>query len=151
MNMKAAVRGRLEARLGAYDPRYLLGVGLWLSLFAIFDFGLGWDAYRSNVAAYFPAATAVALSYSSPGRLRDRVASSRSVAGLLTSWWPYLAGLASFLVLFAAFNLFGWQSKQLVAAAYLAMAVLMGCLAVDDRSRKLVSQSRNSLQMSGPS
>jgi hypothetical protein len=113
------------------NGRWYLGVGTWLLLFAFFDFVLGWDAYRSNVAAYFPAAALVVLSSSAPSRLRDRLASSKSVAGVVRSWWPYLVGLISFPILFFAFNLYGWQSHQLVAAAYLAMAVLIGCLAIE--------------------
>jgi hypothetical protein len=122
-------------RMMIVNGRWYLGLGTWLLLFAFFDFVLGWDAYRSNVAAYFPAATLVVLSSSAPSRLRDRLASSTSAAGMLKSWWPYLAGVASFPILFVAFNLFGWQSHQLVAAAYLAMAVLVGSLASEGHIR----------------
>jgi hypothetical protein len=122
-------------RMVIANDRWYLGVGTWLLLFAFFDFVLGWDAYRSNVAAYFPASTLVVLSFSTPSRLGDRLASPRSVGGVVRSWWPYLAGLASFAVLLLAFNLFGWQSHQVVAAAYLSMAVLVGCLASEGHIR----------------
>jgi hypothetical protein len=113
------------------NGRWYLGVGTWLVLFAFFDFVLGWDAYRSNVAAYFPASALVVVSSSAPSRLRERLSTSKSVAGVVRSWWPYLVGLLSFPILFFAFNVFGWQTHQLVAAAYLAMAILIGCLAIE--------------------
>jgi TRAP-type C4-dicarboxylate transport system permease small subunit len=122
-------------RMVVVNGRWYLGAGTWLVLFAFFDFVLGWDAYRSNVAAYFPATTLVALSFSMPPRLGERLASSTSLAGVVKNWWPYLVALVSFPILFFAFNLFGWQSHQLVGAAYLAMAILVGCLGSEGHIR----------------
>jgi hypothetical protein len=138
-------RSRELAATPGFDPwramaavygRYWIGAGIWLVLFPFFAFVLGWDDSRSNVTAYFAATAVVLLSFSAPWRLRDRLASSGSIAGVLKSWWPYLVGLASFPVLLAAFSLVGWfASHRLVAAAYLAMGVLVVCLGGERRFR----------------
>jgi hypothetical protein len=122
--------------LVAANGRWYLGSGTWLLLFAFFGFVLGWNTYRSNLASYFPAALVVVLTFSAPSRLRQRIAASRSAAGILRSWWPYLVGLASFAVLLAVFNLAGGpDSQRPVAAGYIAMAVLIGCLGSEGHIR----------------
>src|ERR1700730_17479936 len=116
----------------ATDWGLYLGSGTWLILFAFFGFILGWNTYRSNLASYVPAALVVVLTFSAPSRLRRRVAASRSGARLLSRWWPYLVGLASFAVVLAAFNLVGGPDGQRpVAAAYIAMAILIVCLGIE--------------------
>jgi hypothetical protein len=125
-------------RMLAINARYWQAVGIWLGAYAVLDFALGWDAYRSNVVAFLLAIASVVVGLSTPRRLIERLGSSTSAEGAMASWWPYLVGVAAFPILVGALDLFGWRSHQVVAAAYVAMGLLATSLVVDDdRSKKL--------------
>ncbi len=107
--------------------RWWLAAGTFLSLFALFDFGFGWDAYRSNMSAYFPAVAVVIASLSTPRMLRTRTADShRSRRAFLIAWGPYMLALLLFAVLMVGLESgLGWTlQKSVMVAAYFATGAL---------------------------
>ena len=107
--------------------RWWIAIGIFLALFAAFDFGLGWDAYRAMPWAYFPAMAVLIALLSTPRRLLGRAAAGRaSTPAFVKAWSPYLAALALFLVLLLILTLGASQSvaRSLLISAYLAAGLL---------------------------
>ena len=96
--------------------RWWITLAVFLVLFALFDFVLGWDAYRSWAWSYFPAIAVLILISSTPRRLRSRTA----------AWVPYAAAVGLFVVLVAVFVVvLAWTpAKSALVAAYLATGLL---------------------------
>jgi hypothetical protein len=96
--------------------RWWITIAVFLALYALFDFGLGWDAYRSLAWAYFPAIAVLIAMSSTPRRLSARAA----------AWVPYAVAAAVFVVLSGVFiAVLGWTpAKSTLVAAYLATGVL---------------------------
>lgn len=130
--------------------RIWLASAVWLGLFGIFAFGLGWNSARSYGAAYFPAMAVLVISYSTPRWLRQRAAEARgSWRASVRAWQPYLLWLVAQAGLLLLFVGLGWPiQRSLLVSAYLAAGVLFVGLAADKRYRpeRLEAQVREAIR-----
>lgn len=113
--------------LGRLYWRWWVASGIFLALFALFDFGFGWDAYRSNMSAYFPAVIVLIITLSTPRLIRARTIEGRgSRQAFLIAWGPYLIALPLFVALFVGLeSLLGWTpQKSVLVGAYLSTLVV---------------------------
>jgi len=118
--------------------RIWLATAVWLILFALFDFVLGWKASQSYAAAYFPAMAVLVISFSTPHWLRQRATEARgSLGASVRAWLPYWLWLASQAGILTCLHFgLGWSvQKSLLVSAYVAAGVLFVSLAADRRYR----------------
>jgi hypothetical protein len=121
---------------GVYG-RWWITIAIFLGLFALFDFGLGWNAYRAMPWAYFLAMAVLIASLSTPRRLSVRAAAGRaSATALVGAWWPYLAAVVLFVGLLLILTLAGSQTvaRSILISAYLAAGLLGIALAAQASS-----------------